>query len=39
MVLLNKMQTDYSAPCHKGDGGNTLAKRYNHKIILVDDTY
>jgi hypothetical protein len=39
MVLLEKMQTNYSVPCHKGDGGNTLAKRYNHKIILVDDTY
>jgi hypothetical protein len=42
MVLLEKMQTNYSVPCHKGDGGNTLATRatrYNHKIILVDDTY
>ncbi len=26
MVLLEKMQTNYSVPCHKGDGGNTLAK-------------
>ncbi len=25
--------------CHKGDGGNTLATRYNHKMILVVDTY
>jgi hypothetical protein len=32
------MQTNYSVPCHKGDGDNTLATRYNHKIILVDDT-
>ncbi len=39
MVLLDKMQTNYSIPCHKGDGGNTLATRYNHKILLVDDTY
>ncbi len=37
--LLEKMQTNFSAACHKGDGGNTLATRYNHKIILVDDTY
>ncbi len=34
-----KMQTNYSVPFHKGDEGNTLATRYNHKIILVDDTY
>jgi hypothetical protein len=33
------MLPNYSVPCHKGDGGNTLATRYNHKIILVDDTY
>jgi hypothetical protein len=39
MVPLEKMQTNYSVPCHKGDGDNTLATRYNHKIILVDDTY
>jgi hypothetical protein len=39
MVRLEKMQTYYSVPCHKGDGGNTLATRYNHKIILVDNTY
>jgi hypothetical protein len=39
MVLLEKMPTNYFVPCHKGDGGNTLATRYNHKIILVDDTY
>ncbi len=32
------MQTNYSVPCHKGDGDNTLATRYNHEIILVDDT-
>jgi hypothetical protein len=38
MVLLEKMQTNYSVPCHKGDGDNTLATRYNHKIILVYDT-
>jgi hypothetical protein len=39
MDLLEKMQTNYSVPCHKGDGGNALATRKNHKIILVDDTY
>jgi hypothetical protein len=39
MVLLGKMIPNYSVPCHKGNGGNTLATRYNHKIILVDDTY
>jgi hypothetical protein len=39
IVLLEKMQTNYSVPCHKGDGGNTLATRYNLKIILVDDTF
>jgi hypothetical protein len=39
MVLLGTMLPNYSVPCHKGDGGNTLATRYNHKIILVDDTY
>jgi hypothetical protein len=39
MVLLEKMPTNYSVPCHKGDGGNSLATRYNHKIILVDDTH
>jgi hypothetical protein len=39
MVPLVKMQTNFSAPCHKGDGDNTLATRYNHKIILVDDAY
>jgi hypothetical protein len=38
-VPLEKMQTYYSVPCHKGDGGNTLATRSNHKITLVDDTY
>jgi hypothetical protein len=38
-VPLEKMQTNHSVPCHKGVGGNTLATRYNHKIILVDDTY
>ncbi len=38
MVLLEKMKTNYSVPCHKGDEDNTLATRYNHKIILVDDT-
>jgi hypothetical protein len=37
--LLGTMLPNYSVPCHKGDGGNTLATRYNHKIILVDDTY
>jgi hypothetical protein len=25
--------------CTLGDGDNTLATRYNHKIIIVDDTY
>jgi hypothetical protein len=39
MVLLGTMLPNYSVPCHKGDGGNTLVARYNHKIILVDDTY
>ncbi len=39
MVLLDKIQTSYSVPCHKGDGGNTLATRYNHKKIFFDDTY
>jgi hypothetical protein len=39
MVLLEKTQTNYSVPCHKGDGGNTLATRYNHKIILDVDTH
>jgi hypothetical protein len=39
MVLLRTMLPNYSVPCHKGDGGNTLATRYNPKIILVDDTY
>ncbi len=39
MVLLEKMQTNYSVPCHKGDGSNTLATRYNNKIILIYDTY
>jgi hypothetical protein len=29
------MLPNYSVPCHKGDGGNTLATRYNHKIILL----
>ncbi len=29
MVLLEKMQTNYSVPCHKEYGGNTLATRYN----------
>ncbi len=33
------MQTNYSVPCHKGDGDNILATRYNHKITLVGDTY
>jgi hypothetical protein len=37
MVLLGTMLANYSVPCHKGDGGNTLATRYNHKIILVDE--
>jgi hypothetical protein len=39
IVLLEKMQPTYSVPCHKGDGGNILATRYDHKIILVEDTY
>ncbi len=39
MDLLGTMLPNYSVLCHKGDGGNTLATRYNHKIILVDDTY
>jgi hypothetical protein len=39
MVLLGTMLPNYSVPCHKGDGDNTLATRCNHKIILVDDTY
>jgi hypothetical protein len=39
MVLPEKMQRNYSVPCHNGDGDNILATRYNHKIILVDDTY
>jgi hypothetical protein len=39
MVLLGLMLPNYSVPWHKGDGGNNLATRYNHKIILVDDTY
>ncbi len=30
---------NYSVSCHKGDGGNSVATRYNHKIIHVDDTY
>jgi hypothetical protein len=38
MDLLEKMLPNYSVPCHKGNGGDTLATRYNHKIILVDDT-
>jgi hypothetical protein len=37
IVLLEKIHTNYSVPCHKGDGGNTLATRYNNKIILLDD--
>jgi hypothetical protein len=39
MVLLEKMQPNYSIPCHKGNEGNTLATGYHHKIILVDDSY
>jgi hypothetical protein len=39
MVLLETMETNYSVPCHKGNGGNNLATRYNQKIILVDDAY
>jgi hypothetical protein len=39
MVLLEKMRTNYSVPFWKGEGGNTLATRYNQKIIFVDDTY
>ncbi len=39
MVLLGTILPNYSVPCHKGVGGNTLATRYNHKIILIDDTY
>jgi hypothetical protein len=39
MVLLGTMLPNYSVPCHNGDGGNTLATRYNHTIIHVDDTY
>jgi hypothetical protein len=34
-----EIQTNHSVPCHKGDGGNTLATRYNHNIFFVDDTY
>jgi hypothetical protein len=34
-----EMQTNYSVPCHKGDGGNTQTTRYHHQIILLDDTY
>jgi hypothetical protein len=34
-----EMQTHYSVSCHKGNGGSTLATRYNHKIILVNVTY
>ncbi len=32
MVLLGTMLLNYSVPCHKGDGGNTLATRYNHVL-------
>ncbi len=32
------MLPNYSVPCPKGSGGSTIATRYNHKIILVDDT-
>jgi hypothetical protein len=39
MVLLGTMLPNYSVPGHKGDRGNTLATRYNHKKIFVDDTY
>jgi hypothetical protein len=39
MVLQETLLPKYSVPCHKGNGGNTLPTRYNHKIILVDDTY
>ncbi len=39
MVLVETMLPNYSVPCHEGNGGNTLATRYNHKIILVDDAY
>jgi hypothetical protein len=39
MVLLEKMQTNYFVPCYKGDGDNTSATKYNHKIVVVDDTY
>jgi hypothetical protein len=36
---LETILPNYSVPCHKGNGGNTLATRYNYKTILVDDTY
>jgi hypothetical protein len=39
IVLLGTMLPNYSVPCHKGDGGNTLATKCNHKIVLVDDIY
>jgi hypothetical protein len=39
MALLEKMQPNHSVTCHKENGGNTLATGYNHKMILVDDTY
>ncbi len=33
------VDNNLSVPCRKGNQwGNTLATRYNHKIILVDDT-
>ncbi len=35
MVPLEKMQTNHSVPCHKGDGDNTLATKYNHKKYLL----
>jgi hypothetical protein len=38
MLLVETMLPNYSVPCYKGNGGNTLATRYNHKTILVDDT-
>jgi hypothetical protein len=28
MVLLGKMQPNFSVPCQKGNGGNTLVARY-----------
>jgi hypothetical protein len=39
MAILEKMQPNYSVACYKGNWDDTLATGYNHKTILVDDTY